>query len=80
MIQYSMESACPDDSKKYRLISVGDLWAEQFAIEIDAILSRILKYWKIVIFEISIIFDKVDRFQSRIARLTDLRQKWSCTF
>ena len=80
MSQYSMERWYPDNSKKYRLISVGDLWAEQFAIEIDAILSRILKYWKIVIFEISIIFDKIDRFQSQIARLTDLRQKWSCTF
>ena len=80
MSQYSMERCYPDNSKKYRLISVGDLWAEQFAIEIDAILSRILKYWKIVIFEILIIFDKIDRFQSQIARLTDLRQKWSCTF
>ena len=56
MSQYSMERWYPDNSKKYRLISVGDLWAEQFAIEIDTILSRILKYWKIVIFEISRIF------------------------
>ena len=60
MSQYSMERSCPKDSKKYRLIPVGGLWAEKFAIEIDV---TILKYWKIVIFEISIIFYKIDRFQ-----------------
>ena len=29
----SMESSCPEDSKKYRLISMGGLWAEQFAMD-----------------------------------------------
>ena len=40
MGQYSMERPCPDDSKKYRLISVGCLWAEQFAIKIDWFFQR----------------------------------------
>ena len=63
-----MERSCPKDSKKYRLIPVSGLWAEKFAIEIDV---TILKYWKIVIFEISIIFDEIDQFQSQISWLTD---------
>ena len=32
---YSMENYCPEDSKKYKTISVGGLRAEQFAIKID---------------------------------------------
>ena len=35
MILYSMERYCPQDSKKYKTISVGGLRAEQFAIKID---------------------------------------------
>ena len=35
MIQYSIETPCPEDFKKYKTIYVGGLWAEQFAIEID---------------------------------------------
>ena len=46
MIQYSMESACPDDSKKYRIISVGGLWTEQFAIEIDQFYEKLWKFKK----------------------------------
>ena len=72
-----MEKSCPKDSKNYRLIPVGGIWAKKFAIEIDVTIE---KYWKNVIFEISIIFHKIDRFQSRIARLTDLSQKWASTF
>ena len=34
MGQYSMERYGHEDSKKYRLISVGHLWAEKFPIEI----------------------------------------------
>ena len=30
-----MEKYCPEDSKKYKTISVGGLRAEQFAIKID---------------------------------------------
>ena len=77
MSQYSMERSCPKDSKKYMLIPVSGLWAEKFAIKIDVM---ILKYWKIVIFEISIIFYKIDWFQSRIVQLTFLPPKWACTF
>ena len=35
MIFYSMERYCPQNSKKYKTISVGGLRAEQFAIKID---------------------------------------------
>ena len=35
MSLYSMEKYCPEDSKKYKIISVGGLRAEQFAIKID---------------------------------------------
>ena len=40
MSRYSVERRCPDDSKKYKLISVGRLWAEQLAIEIDQFPQR----------------------------------------
>ena len=70
----------PKDSKKYRLISVGHLWAEQFAIEIDVLNRRFWNFLENCDFEISIIFHKIDQFQSQIARLTDLSQKWACTF
>ena len=52
MSQYSMESACPDDSKKYRIISVGGLWAEQFTIEIDQFYQKLSKFQKSQIFSI----------------------------
>ena len=42
MSQYSMERGCPEDSKKYRLISVCQRWAEQFTIEVD-VLNR--RFW-----------------------------------
>ena len=32
-----MEKYCPEDSKKYKTISVGGLRAEQFAIKIDRV-------------------------------------------
>ena len=35
MSLYSIEKYCPEDSKKYKTISVGGLRAEQFAIKID---------------------------------------------
>ena len=35
MSLYSMEKYCPGDFKKYKTISVGSLWAEQFAIKVD---------------------------------------------
>ena len=35
MSQYFLESTGQGVSKKYRLISVGCLWAEQFSFEID---------------------------------------------
>ena len=71
-----MERCCPDNSKKYRLISVGDLWAEQFAIEIDVLNRRFWNFLENCDFEISIIFLKIDRFQSWIAQLTYLSHKW----
>ena len=37
MSLYSMEKYCPEDSKKYMTISLGDLRAEQFAIKIDRV-------------------------------------------
>ena len=46
MSQYSMERRCPDNSKKYRLISVSGLWAEQFAIEIDQFYEKLWKFQK----------------------------------
>ena len=79
MSQYSLERECPENSKKYRLISESQLWAEQFAIEIDVFFGGFWNLLKIVIFEISMIFDKIDQFQSQIARLTYLSEKWACT-
>ena len=35
MSLYSIEKYCPEDSKKYKTISVGGLRAEQFTIKID---------------------------------------------
>ena len=35
MSLYSVEKYCPEDSKKYKAISVSGLRAEQFAIKID---------------------------------------------
>ena len=35
MIQYSIETPCPEDFKKYKTISVGGLGAEQFTIQIN---------------------------------------------
>ena len=35
MILYSMERPCPQDFKKYKIIQVGGLRAEQFAIKVD---------------------------------------------
>ena len=46
MSQYCMERGCPDDSKKYKLISVRGLWAEQFAIEIDQFYEKLWKFQK----------------------------------
>ena len=39
--QYYMERWCPKDSKTYMLISVGNLWAKQFAIEIDQFYEKL---------------------------------------
>ena len=44
-----MEKYCPEDSKKYKTISVGGLRAEQFAIKIDQFYRekhQIFKEWK----------------------------------
>ena len=35
MVLYFLERPCPDNFKKYKIISVGGLWAEQFAIKND---------------------------------------------
>ena len=80
MIQYSMESACPDNSKKYKIISVGGLWAEQFAIEIDQFYQKLSKFQKSQFFSILKSAIKLRRFQSQIAQLTDHPPKWACTF
>ena len=46
MSQYSNESSCSANSKKYWLILVGVLWAEKFAIEIVRFLKKFLKFQK----------------------------------
>ena len=49
MSLYSMEKYCPEDSKKYKTISVGGLRAEQFAIKIDQFYREkhnIFEEWK----------------------------------
>jgi len=40
MEQYSIERPCPQDFKMYKIISVGGLWAEQFAIKDDQFYSE----------------------------------------
>ena len=44
MGQYPVESACPGDTKEYKIISVGGLWAEQFSIEIGQIYHKLSKF------------------------------------
>ena len=43
MSLYFLESSGQGASKKYKLISVGGLWAEQFAIKHRPILRRIFE-------------------------------------
>ena len=77
MSLYFLEWLGQGDSKKYRFIYVGSLWAEQFEIKIDQFFSPVFKFSIFMDFQI---FDKMDQFQSQIARLTDIPQKWACTF
>ena len=72
MGKYSLKRPCSEDFKKYKTISVGCLWAEQFAIKVDQFYREFLKILKNR--------DKTDRLWSRIAQLTGNPQKWFCTF
>ena len=67
-----MERGCPEDSKKVQAQFSGSSVSRAIRDWNWCIFLLILKWLEIVIFEISIIFHKIDRFWSRIARLTDL--------
>ena len=51
MSLYSMEKYCPGDFKKYKTISVGCLWAEQFAIKVDQFYRDFKKSRVFIIFK-----------------------------
>ena len=65
------------------LISVVSLWDELFAIKIYRFFRRFSNFafsWIWKNFDKIDNIDKIDWFQSWIARLMDIPQKWVCTF
>ena len=80
MGQCSMESSCPEDSKKYRLISMGGLWAEQFAIKIDGLYRgfwNTKKLWFLIFWKFSI---KSIHFNCKLVRSKTSHRKASVLF